>query len=173
MPAPKVAILCGSDSDLPTLQACTKILTDFSVPYELKALSAHRTPDDVQAFVRQAEKRGVKVFICAAGMAAHLAGAVAARTTLPVLGIPIASPPFNGMDSLLATVQMPPGVPVMTLAAGKAGAANAALAAIQIFALSSASLRKKLQAHRRKMAVDVRRKNEKLDKLGIDGYVES
>jgi 5-(carboxyamino)imidazole ribonucleotide mutase len=136
--SPSVGILVGSKSDLPVIEKCTKRLEDLGIDYELEIRSAHRNPEDVAQYVASAPERGVKVFICAAGMAAHLAGAVAARTNLPVIGIPIAAGTLGGFDALLATVQMPSGVPVATVAVN--GAANAAILAAQILALSDLEL---------------------------------
>ncbi len=136
--SPSVGILVGSKSDLPVIEKCTKRLEDLGIDYELEIRSAHRNPEDVAQYVASAPERGVKVFICAAGMAAHLAGAVAARTNLPVIGIPIAAGTLGGFDALLATVQMPSGVPVATVAVN--GAANAAVLAAQILALSDLEL---------------------------------
>lgn len=140
---PRVGILVGSKSDLPVLEKCTKRLDDLGVDYELEVRSAHRTPEDVAEYASTARDRGLKVVICAAGMAAHLAGAVAARTNLPVIGIPVAAGPLNGFDALLATVQMPSGVPVATVAVN--GAANAAVLAAQILALSDPELAERLE----------------------------
>ena len=141
--SPSVGILVGSKSDLPVLEKCTARLEALDIDYELEVLSAHRTPDAVAEYVASAPERGIKVFICAAGMAAHLAGAVAARTNLPVIGIPVSAGPLNGLDALLATVQMPSGVPVATVAVN--GAANAAVLAAQILALSDPGLTKRLE----------------------------
>jgi 5-(carboxyamino)imidazole ribonucleotide mutase len=141
--SPLVGILVGSKSDLPVMEKCTKRLEDLGVDHELEVLSAHRTPDAVAEYVATAPGRGVKVFVCAAGMAAHLAGAVAARTNLPVIGIPIAAGTLGGFDALLATVQMPSGVPVATVAVN--GAANAAVLAAQILALSDPDLAERLK----------------------------
>jgi 5-(carboxyamino)imidazole ribonucleotide mutase len=141
---PSVGILVGSKSDLPVMERCTKRLEDLGVGYELEVLSAHRDPEGVAEYVASAPERGIKVFICAAGMAAHLAGAVAARTNLPVIGIPVASGTLGGFDALLATVQMPSGVPVATVAVN--GAANAAVLAAQILALSDPELAERLQS---------------------------
>ncbi len=135
-----VAILMGSDSDLPRLEPCFAQLRDLKVPFEARVLSAHRTPAQVVDFVTKAPTRGIKVFICAAGGAAHLAGVVAAHTDLPVLGIPLDNPPLNGLDSLLSTVQMPGGVPVAALGAGAGGPVNAALFACRVLALSDKDL---------------------------------
>jgi 5-(carboxyamino)imidazole ribonucleotide mutase len=141
--SPSVGILVGSKSDLPVMEKCTKRLEDLGVDHELEVLSAHRTPDAVAQYVASAPERGIKVFICAAGMAAHLAGAVAARTNLPVIGIPVAAGTLCGFDALLATVQMPSGVPVATVAVN--GAANAAVLAAQILALSDPELAGRLE----------------------------
>ena len=140
----KVGILFGSESDRDVMSESGRVLDRFGVGHEMKVLSAHRTPDAVREYARGAESRGLRVIICGAGMAAHLAGAVAASTNLPVLGVPISSGPLNGIDALFSTVQMPPGVPVATLAIGKAGARNAALLAVQILALSDEKLAVKL-----------------------------
>ena len=141
--SPSVGILVGSKSDLPVMEKCTRRLEDLGIDYELGVRSAHRNPEDVAEYVASAPERGIKVFICAAGMAAHLAGAVAARTNLPVIGIPIAAGTLGGFDALLATVQMPSGVPVATVAVN--GAANAAVLAAQILALSDPELAEKLK----------------------------
>ena len=140
--SPSVGILVGSKSDLPVLEKCTARLEDLGMDYDLEVLSAHRNPDGVAQYVASAPERGIKVFICAAGMAAHLAGAVAARTNLPVIGIPIAAGTLGGFDALLATVQMPSGVPVATVAVN--GAANAAVLAAQILALCDPELAQRL-----------------------------
>jgi 5-(carboxyamino)imidazole ribonucleotide mutase len=141
--SPGVGILVGSESDLPVVGKCTKRLEDLGVDYELEVLSAHRDPEGVAGYVASAPERDIRVFICAAGMAAHLAGAVAARTNLPVIGIPIAAGTLGGFDALLATVQMPSGVPVATVAVN--GAANAAVLAAQILAISDPELAKRLE----------------------------
>ena len=150
-----VLILCGSTSDLPVLQETKKVLESFSVSYELHVASAHRTPERVERLVAQAEAAGAKVIICAAGMAAHLAGAVAARTVLPVVGVPLASGTLGGFDSLLSTVQMPPGIPVATVAVGKPGAMNGAFLALEILALSDSAVREKLLEWRKKKAAEI------------------
>ena len=141
--SPSVGILVGSESDLPVLEKCTARLEEYGIGYELEVLSAHRTPEAVAEYVSSAPGRGIRVFICAAGMAAHLAGAVAARTNLPVIGIPLAAGTLGGFDALLSTVQMPSGVPVATVAVN--GAANAAVLAAQILALSDPELAKRLE----------------------------
>jgi 5-(carboxyamino)imidazole ribonucleotide mutase len=145
---PLVAILMGSKSDWETMKNCCDTLDEFGVPNEARVLSAHRTPQATVEYVTQGEARGVKVFIAAAGGAAHLAGVVAAHTIVPVLGVPMESQSLKGMDSLLSTVQMPAGIPVGTLAIGKAGAINAALLAVSILATGDKVLREKLQAYR-------------------------
>ncbi len=141
--SPLVGLLIGSPSDLPVMQQAGAILEKLGVPHELDVKSAHRNPDDVDGYARVAEERGLKVIICGAGMAAHLAGAVAARTSLPVIGVPIAGSKLDGLDALLSTVQMPRGVPVATVAID--GAVNAAVLAAQIVAVGDESLRVKLR----------------------------
>ncbi len=141
--SPSIGILVGSESDLPVLEKCTTRLENLGVDYELKVLSAHRTPESVAEYAATARDRGLKVVICAAGMAAHLAGAVAAGTNLPVIGVPVAAGTLGGLDALLATVQMPSGVPVATVAVN--GAANAAVLAAQILALSDPELAERLE----------------------------
>jgi 5-(carboxyamino)imidazole ribonucleotide mutase len=143
-----IGIVIGSTSDWETMKAAAKMLRDFGVPFEAKAMSAHRSPRQVTKWAEGASKRGFKAIIAAAGGAAHLAGVVAAHTTLPVLGVPMPSQHLKGLDSLLSTVQMPKGVPVATFAIGEAGAANAALFAVAILALSDKGLAKKLLAFR-------------------------
>jgi 5-(carboxyamino)imidazole ribonucleotide mutase len=147
---PIVGIVMGSASDWETMKPAAKVLEEFGIPYEAKAMSAHRTPKAVAAWAEGAAKNGMKAIIAAAGGAAHLAGVVAAHTTLPVLGVPMPSKHLGGLDSLLSTVQMPKGIPVATFAIGEAGAANAALAAVAILALADASIDKKLQEFRAK-----------------------
>ena len=143
MNKPFVAILMGSDSDLPVMEASFEILKKFDVSFEVKVSSAHRTPEATHSYVKDADTRGCAAFICAAGMAAHLAGAVSANTLKPVIGVPINSS-LDGLDALLSTVQMPGGIPVATVAIGKAGAKNAAYLATQIMAVSDADLHQKL-----------------------------
>jgi len=158
--SPMVGILMGSDSDLPTMQQAAKVLDEFGVPFELRICSAHRTPDRVTRYAREAEGRGIRVLIAGAGGAAHLAGVLAAHVTLPVIGVPMDSGPLSGLDALLSTVQMPGGVPVASMAIGQAGARNAALLAIQILALSDARLKQKLVDFRARMAADVKAKDQ-------------
>ena len=146
---PKVAIIMGSKSDWPTMEHAAKMLADLGVPYEARVMSAHRTPDLVCEYAAGAQARGLQVIIAAAGGAAHLAGVVAAKTTLPVLGVPMQSKALQGLDSLLSIVQMPKGIPVGTLAIGEAGAANAALLATAILALADPTVRARLDEFRR------------------------
>ena len=153
---PLVGVVMGSKSDWETMKHCDEMLTRFGVPHECNVMSAHRTPDITMEYASSAEQRGVQVLIAAAGGAAHLAGVVAAHTLLPVLGVPIQSSALNGLDSLLATVQMPGGIPVATLAIGKPGAVNAALMAIHILANKDPQLREKLRAFREEQAQKVR-----------------
>jgi 5-(carboxyamino)imidazole ribonucleotide mutase len=141
--SPGIGILVGSESDLPILEKCTARLENLVIDYELEVLSAHRNPESVAEYAATARDRGLKVIICAAGMAAHLAGAVAARTNLPVIGVPVAAGTLGGLDALLSTVQMPSGVPVATVAVN--GAANAAVLAAQILALSDRELAERLE----------------------------
>jgi phosphoribosylaminoimidazole carboxylase PurE protein len=141
--SPSVGILVGSESDLPVLERCTARLEELGIEHEIEVRSAHRNPESVSEYAQTARERGLKVIICAAGMAAHLAGAVAARTNLPVIGIPVAASPLNGLDALLSTVQMPSGVPVATVAVN--GAANAAMLAAQILALCEPELAERLE----------------------------
>jgi phosphoribosylaminoimidazole carboxylase PurE protein len=141
--SPSVGILVGSESDLPVLERCTARLEELGIEHEIEVRSAHRNPESVSEYAQTARERGLKVIICAAGMAAHLAGAVAARTNLPVIGIPVAAGPLNGLDALLSTVQMPSGVPVATVAVN--GAANAAMLAAQILALCEPELAERLE----------------------------
>lgn len=144
----QVAVLMGSNSDLPKIQSCIDTLKKLGLEPEVRVMSAHRTPDVVMSFASQAADRGMKVIIAAAGGAAHLAGVVAAHTLLPVIGIPVEGGAFHGMDALLATVQMPGGIPVATVGVGSGGATNAALLAAQIIAVNDAELRAKLAADR-------------------------
>jgi 5-(carboxyamino)imidazole ribonucleotide mutase len=158
--APLVALIMGSDSDLPTVQEACAVLRDFGVPFEVRVLSAHRCPEDLVAFVKKAEQEGVRIFIAAAGGAAHLAGVVAAHTPRPVLGIPIQTSALNGLDSLLSMVQMPAGVPVATMAIGTAGARNAGLFAIEVLALADSTLAEKLRRYRAEQTEKVRQKDQ-------------
>lgn len=159
-----VAVVMGSKSDLNIIQGAFKVFEEFGVPYMARVMSAHRTPQIATEFATHATENGVKVMICAAGMAAHLAGVMAAHTTIPVIGIPVASEPFNGLDSLLSTVQMPPGIPVATVTAGKAGGKNAALYAVSILSLGDEELAKKLADFRAAQTADVIAADEALQK---------
>lgn len=164
MKTEKVAILMGSDSDLDVMNEAAAALDEFGVSYDVKILSAHRSPELVREFVLSAEKNGFSIFIAGAGGAAHLAGVIAAHTKLPVIGVPIAATALNGFDSLLSTAQMPAGIPVATVAIGKPGARNAGILAVQIFALSNESLAKKLSDFKKRLCDGVIKKNEKLQK---------
>ena len=146
--APLVGIIMGSDSDWPLLQKGAETLKDFGVPFEVRVMSAHRTPDVAAAYAAAAEGRGLQVLISAAGGAAHLGGVLAAHTILPVIGVPVAGGAVNGLDSLLATIQMPAGIPVATVTLGSAGPINAALVAVQILSLANPALRKKMHAYK-------------------------
>jgi len=163
MSKPVVYIVMGSDSDLGIMQEAGKMLDKFGVPYETQVMSAHRSPGFVSEFAGSARAKGVKVVIAGAGGAAHLAGVIAAHTTIPVIGVPITSA-LNGLDSLLSTVQMPSGIPVATVAVGKAGAANAGILAVQMLALSDESLSKKLTEFKTELVRSVEEKNKKLKK---------
>jgi phosphoribosylaminoimidazole carboxylase PurE protein len=158
-----VAIIMGSDSDLPVVEVAFPILESFGVNFTKNVLSAHRTPHDVIEFIKLSESNGCKVFIAAAGMAAHLAGALAAHTTKPVIGIPIESGGMGGIDSLLSTVMMPPGVPVATVAVGKSGAKNSAILAVQILSTGRDDLAAKLVEYKESMKNEVLEKNDKLN----------
>jgi phosphoribosylaminoimidazole carboxylase PurE protein len=160
----EVAVLMGSSSDLPIVKSALQIFEQFGIGAQARVLSAHRTPAEAIAFAGAAADHGIKVVICAAGMAAHLAGVVAAHTTLPVIGIPVASEPFNGLDALLSTVQMPPGIPVAAVTAGKAGGKNAALYAVAILALGNPELAEKLKAFRREQTAAVLKADADLQK---------
>jgi len=158
---PLVSIVMGSDSDLEVMREAAKALDDFGIAYEMDITSAHRSPRRTSEFARQAAGRGIKVIIAGAGGAAHLAGVIAAETTLPVLGVPMPSS-LDGLDSLLATLQMPAGIPVATLAIGRPGAVNAGILAAQILALSDPAIARKLAAHKEKLARSVEEKSNRL-----------
>src|SRR5215218_8353241 len=157
-----VLILMGSDSDAPVMQGALDILIEFGIPAEMTVASAHRSPDRVMRLVRDAPGRGVKVFIVGAGAAAHLAGVVAAHTTMPVIGVPIDSSALKGLDALLSTVQMPPGVPVATVSIGKPGATNAAVLAAQIIGVADAAMASRLETYKKTLADKVEKAAEKL-----------
>ena len=153
-----VGIIMGSDSDLPVMQEAFEVLTSFDIPAEITVASAHRSPQRVSEYARTARRRGLKVLIAGAGGAAHLAGVLAAETSLPVIGVPIASSPLTGWDALLSIVQMPAGVPVATMAVGKAGARNAAILATQILAVADNKLQDRLEHYKRELAEKVAEK---------------
>ncbi len=157
-----VLILMGSDSDAPIMQAAVDVLGELGISSEMTVASAHRSPERVMRLVREAPARGVKVFIVGAGAAAHLAGVVAAHTTMPVIGVPIDSSALKGLDALLSTVQMPPGVPVATVSIGKPGATNAGILAAQILAVGDSAISSRLDSHKRTMAQKVEQAAEKL-----------
>src|SRR5579859_317474 len=160
--SPLVSIVMGSDSDLEIMNDAARSLEDFGIPYEIDVTSAHRSPARTAEFARMAAGRGIKVIIAGAGGAAHLAGVIAAETTLPVIGVPIPSTSLQGLDSLLSIVQMPAGIPVATVAIGKAGGTNAGILAAQIIALSDAGLAEKMKQHKQKLAKGVEEKSAKL-----------
>ncbi len=162
MSKPLVSIVMGSDSDLEVMREAAKALDDFGIAYEMDITSAHRSPARTSEFARQAAGRGIKVIIAGAGGAAHLAGVIAAETTLPVIGVPMPSSSLQGLDALLATVQMPAGIPVATLAIGRPGATNAGILAAQILALSDPALAKKMSTHKEKLARGVEEKSNTL-----------
>src|SRR5215469_842349 len=159
---PLVSIVMGSDSDLEIMRAAGKALEEFGIPYEIDVTSAHRSPDRTADFARHAASRGIRAIIAGAGGAAHLAGVIAAHTTLPVIGVPIPSTSLQGMDSVLATVQMPAGIPVASVAIGNPGATNAGILAAQMIALADAGVAKKMTAHKEKLAKGVEEKSKKL-----------
>src|SRR6266567_4047383 len=162
MSKPLVSIVMGSDSDFEIMREAGKALDDFGIDYEIDVTSAHRSPDRTADYARKAAGRSIRVIIAGAGGAAHLAGVIAAHTTLPVIGVPIPSTSLNGMDSLLATVQMPAGIPVATVAIGKPGATNAGILAAQILAVADSIIAQKLEAHKAKLAQSVEEKSRKL-----------
>jgi 5-(carboxyamino)imidazole ribonucleotide mutase len=162
MNKPLVSIVMGSDSDLEIMREAGKALEEFGIAYEIDVTSAHRSPDRTAEYARGAAKRGVRVIIAGAGGAAHLAGVIAAHTTLPVIGVPIPATSLQGMDSLLATVQMPAGIPVATVAIGKPGATNAGILAAQILGVADSAISSKLDAYKEKLARGVDEKSKKL-----------
>lgn len=155
---PRVLIIMGSDSDMPIMQESADVLKEFGIPYEITISSAHRSPERTVRIIKEAEGKGVEVIIAGAGGAAHLAGFIASHTLIPVIGVPIDSSPLKGIDALYSTLQMPSGIPVATMAIGKAGARNAGIFAAQILAIKDESIQKKLKEHRRMMAKDVEKK---------------
>ncbi|MCB9800252.1 MAG: 5-(carboxyamino)imidazole ribonucleotide mutase [Candidatus Omnitrophica bacterium] len=166
MSTPSVSIIMGSDSDYEVMKEAAVVLKEFDISCEIQVMSAHRSPSKVSEYISGARERGVKVIIAGAGGAAHLAGVAAAHTTLPVIGVPLSATDLNGLDALLATVQMPPGIPVATVAIGKFGSRNAGILAAQIMAVSDSGLSKKLDQFKIKLAQQVDEKNKKLqDKI--------
>ena len=170
MNKPLVGILMGSDSDLPVMQEAAKVLEELGIGSEVHTLSAHRTPEAVVEYVRKCEAEGYKVFICGAGGAAHLAGVVAAHTALPVIGVPIMNKTVAGVDALFATVQMPPGIPVATVAIN--GAKNAGILAAQIVATGDSNVLENIRAYKARMATDIKSKDDKLQEKGFKKYLE-
>jgi len=164
MSGPLVGLVMGSDSDLEAMSGAAEMLEKFGLPYEMTVASAHRSPERAWEYARSAKERGLKVIIAGAGWAAHLAGAMASATTLPVIGVPLDSSPLQGLDALLSTVQMPPGVPVAAMALGKGGARNAAVLAAQIIALSDEALAAKLADYKAQMAREVEEKAGRVEK---------
>jgi phosphoribosylaminoimidazole carboxylase PurE protein len=158
---PLVSVIMGSDSDMPTMENACRTLEKFGIAYEVKILSAHRSPEATAAFAKGAKKKGIKAIIAGAGGAAHLAGVIASHTTLPVIGVPMETR-LDGIDSLLSTVQMPAGVPVATVSIGKAGAINAAILAAQIIGVSSRSAGKKIEEHKKELIRKIEAKNRKI-----------
>ena len=168
----EVGIILGSDSDLPKVKDCFNILKDFGVEFDIVVSSAHRTPEKTKNWVINARTSGIKVIIAVAGGAAHLPGVVASHTTIPVIGVPIESKISGGLDSILSILQMPSGIPVATMPAGKAGGTNAALFAINILSLSDESYSEKLDGYRKKMAEKISIKNDKMEKIGYEKYIK-
>jgi len=168
---PIVGIIMGSDSDLPVMQEAAKILEEFGISHEVTIVSAHRTPDRLFEYAEVAEKRGLKIIIAGAGGAAHLPGMTASLTTLPVIGVPIKSKTLDGVDSLLSIMQMPPGIPVATVAIN--GAKNAGILALKILAISDSKLRSALTKSMKKLNTEVKEKAKKLEKEGVDNYLKN
>jgi phosphoribosylaminoimidazole carboxylase PurE protein len=165
-----VSIVMGSDSDLEKMSESAKILEEFEIPFEITISSAHRSPGLTMEYAQNARDRGIYVIIAGAGRAAHLAGVIAAHTTLPVIGVPIDGGPLNGVDALYATVQMPPGIPVATMAIGSGGARNAGIFAVQILALKFPELNAKLEAYKAKLSEGVAQKATRLAEVGYQNY---
>lgn len=162
---PKVLIVMGSDSDLPVMEKTANMLKEFNIPYHMTVSSAHRTPERTLKLIKDSEKGGVEVIIAGAGAAAHLAGVIASHTILPVIGVPIDSSSLKGVDALYATVQMPPGIPVATMAIGAAGAKNAGIFAAQMLALKDPKIAAALRAYKKKMTKEVEQKAKKVENL--------
>lgn len=172
MSKPLIAVILGSKSDFPVAEDALRIFEQFRVPHEFRILSAHRTPNTLHEFIQQFEEGGGKIFIAVAGAAAHLAGVVASQTMRPVIGVPVASSPLNGLDALLSTVQMPGGIPVATMAVGKAGMKNAVFFALQVLAIEDPSLKESLVAYRKEMAQKILKDGEALKK-SLKGETDS
>lgn len=170
--SPHVGIIMGSDSDLPIMKEAARVLNEFEILYEVKIVSAHRTPVELVEYSQTAQSRGIKVIISGAGGSAHLPGMVASMTSIPVIGVPInnSANPLNGIDSLYSIIQMPPGVPVATVAIN--GAKNAGILACSILSISQSHLQKKLNQFKEKMREDVKIKNKKLEEVGLDKYLK-
>jgi len=167
-----VGVILGSDSDLPKVKECFEILDQFSVDYEVIVSSAHRSPEQTVQWVQGASKRGLRAIIAIAGGAAHLPGVVAAHTVLPVIGVPIETNIAGGLDSILSILQMPAGIPVATMSAGKSGGANAALFAVSILAVSDKTLTEKLLSYRKKMETKITEKNNSIKEMGLMNYID-
>ena len=166
---PEVAVVMGSDSDWPVVEKAVRTLEQFEITYEVRVISAHRTPDEAATYARNAAKRGIKVIIAAAGGAAHLGGVLAAHTVLPLIGIPVKGGALNGLDALLATLQMPSGIPVATVTLGSAGPVNAAVLAVQMLALSRPRLTTKLKRYKQSLKRKVARGNTRVQKAAAAG----
>ena len=167
---PRIGIIMGSDSDLPIMQEAAKVLDEFKVAYELTVVSAHRTPDRLYEYAKTASDRGIDVIIAGAGGAAHLPGMIASMTELPVIGVPIKTSSLSGLDSLLSIVQMPPGVPVATVAIG--GAKNAGILAAEILGISDDAIRKQVAAYKKDLNIMVQKKAQKLEEIGFSAYLD-
>ena len=165
-----VSIVMGSDSDLDRMSECAKILDEFDVSFEMTISSAHRSPKSTMEYAENASSRGIEVIVAGAGRAAHLAGVIAAHTTLPVIGVPIDGGPLNGVDALYSTVQMPPGIPVATMAIGSGGAINAGIFATQILSVKYPKLQLKLKQYKEQLSQGVKKKAERLAEVGYENY---
>ncbi len=172
MQKPLVGIVMGSDSDLSVMSGCAKMLEAFDVPYEMLISSAHRSPEKTLAYARTAASRGIEILIAGAGKAAHLGGVIASETPLPVIGIPMKTSDLGGVDSLYSMVQMPGGIPVATVTIGAAGAKNAAILAVQMLGIKYPELRRKMINYKEKMKQDILEKNERLQSIGYEKYLE-
>lgn len=169
----EIGIILGSDSDLPKIKECLSIFEKFGVSFDLIISSAHRTPDQTMEWVKNAGQKGIKIIIAAAGGAAHLPGVVASHTTIPVIGIPIETKISGGLDSILSILQMPAGIPVATMPAGKSGGSNAALFAINILAIENKTFQNKLIDYRKNMIEKIKKKNDNIKSMGYEKYIKS